>query len=536
MTEPEDAGARGQDAAAGRPLSLRRRYAAAATVCSGLFLLGLDLTVLNVAIPDLQRRLGPTMEQVQWIVDGYALVLGGTVLALGALTDRMGRRRAFVMGLTVCGMAGMAGAVATTPEQVIAARAIMGAGAALFMPATLSIVTNLFPEPALRHRAIALWAVVGSAGGLTGPLIGGWLVEHFSWRAGFWLNLPVAVAVIVLALLLVPESRALQAEPMDIMGAALSTIALLTLVWAVIAAPRQGWTSAPVLAGGAAAALLLASFIVREHRAKAPMLPLELLRAGRISATAASLIVMSFALYGALFLMTLYLQGVMAYTPWQAGVRTLPLLAALGGGAIAAVPLLRRGDPMWPITLGLAVITVAFAVLWDTQAGSGYPHLIVFQVATGLGGGLVAAAATEAVMDAVPGHQAGIGSAINDATRQVGSTLGVAVLGSVLSTVCTSRLDDLTAGRNLPPLPPGATTGGFLNPEYLARLPSPDRSHLLTAAKQAFTDGLCTAAIVTGLVTAMATAAGALLLRRPATGTGAAHRQLAQDSWPARET
>lgn len=491
-----------------------RRYAATTVMCCGLFLLGLDLTILNVAIPDLQRRLEPSMAQVQWIVDGYALVLGGTVLALGAVTDRMGRRRAFITGLAICGAAGTAGAVAEAPAQIIAARCGMGAGAALLMPATLSVITNLFPEPALRRRAIALWAVIGSAGGLTGPLVGGWLVEQFSWRAGFWINLPVAALTIALALWLVPETRAARSERLDLLGAALASAALLTLIWAVIEAPRLGWTSTPVVTGYVASAVLLVVFVRQQSRCAHPMLPLWLLRTGRISASALAMAMSAFGTYGALFLMTLYLQGILGYTPWQAGVHTLPLLGALGLGAVLALPLLARGEETPPIILGLLLSAVAFTVLAGTQADSGYPRLVVFQLIAGVGGGMVAAAATEAIMNAVPPDRAGLGSAVNDATRQVGACLGVAVQGSVLTTVCTSRLDTFIQGHELPSHLPSTLARGTAVTDDLTVLPASVRTELLTTARHAFIDGLTAAAITAAAVTLAAAAASYALHRR----------------------
>ncbi|MFF8271720.1 MFS transporter [Streptomyces sp. NPDC016562] len=497
-----------------QPLTLPRRYAATAVVCSGFFLLGLDLTVLNVAIPDIQRRLEPSIAQVQWIIDGYALVLGGTVLALGAATDRIGRRRAFVIGLALCGATGVIGAVASNPAQIIAARCGMGAGAALLMPATLSVVTDLFPEPALRRRAIALWAAVGSAGGIAGPLIGGRLVEDFSWRAGFWINLPVAAVVIALAMRLVPESRAARPARIDVPGAMLSTGGLLALVWAIIEAPARGWASGPVITGYTVAALLLCAFVTHQSRAAEPMLPLRLLATGRIRAGACALAVTSFGVAGALFMMTLYLQTILGYSPWQAGLHTLPLLAALGVGAVLALPLLARGDELVPITLGLALMTAAFAVMAGTGTTSAYPRLALFQVIAGLATGLVAASGTEAVMKAVPSHQTGLGSAINDASRQIGSSLGVAVQGSLLTTVFTSHVETLAGAGHLPPdalhhLAAGTVRGA--RPDGDAE---PLREGLVTTAQQAFIDGMTSAATAAGAVTLAATLAAAYVLIR----------------------
>lgn len=494
----------------------RARWAAAAVVCLGLFLLGMDLTILNVAVPDLQRDLGPSMAQVQWIVDAYALVLGGLVLTAGALTDRIGRRRAFTIGLAVCGTASALGALAEEPGPVIAARCGMGAGAALLMPATLSIIGNLFTEPAARRRAIALWAAVLGLGGMTGPVLGGALVEGFSWRAGFWVNVPLVAVTLVLTALVVPVTPVTPVTPVmpvvpfvpetgpgragrrgdvraegrcgqriDLPGAMLSACGLLTLVWAVIESPVKGWTSTPVLSGFALAAALMTAFVVHEKRRAAhAMLPLPLLRRPGVLRGAVSLALLSFALYGALFVITLYLQGVLGYTPWQAGVRTLPLAAALAVGSLAAPRVLARHEERTPIAAGLALVTGAFVVLAHTRAASGYGHLMLFEVIAGLGAGLAAVAGTESVMGAVPLSRAGLGSAVNDATRQVGAALGVAVQGSVLSTVVTDRL---------------GSAGSAAGPTAVLP-PTP-------VARQAFVDGLTATALTAGAVTLAATLA-----------------------------
>jgi len=471
-------------------LGTGRRWAAALVVCSGIFLLGLDFTVLNVAVPDLQRDLGPSVAQVQWVVDGYALVLAGLVPATGAVTDRLGRRRAFVAGLAVCGAAAAWGASSSHAWQLVAARGGMGAGAALLMPATLSIITTLFPEPGPRRRAIALWTAAGGVGGMAGPVVGGWLVEVFSWRAGFWVAVPPAAAGIAAALLVVPESRAAGAGRVDARSVALSATGLVALVWAIIESPARGWTSPPVLTAYGVAAVLLVAFTRRQARVRVPVLPLPLLRRPRIGLNAVALAMMSFGLYGALFLTTLHLQGVLGHSPWEAGVRTLPLAVALAAGAVAAPPLLARRGERMPVVAGLAVVTGSFALLSTVDASSGYPPVLAFQLVAGFGAGLVATAGTEAVMGAVPPDRAALGSAINDVTRQVGACLGVAVQGSVLTAVSAPRLRDL---------PAGAT---FLDAWAAAeRLPEPARARVVATAREAFVAGLTTAAVIAAAVT-----------------------------------
>lgn len=487
-----------------------RRVWAAGVVCLGLFMLGMDLTVLNVAVPQLRDALDATTAQVQWIVDGYALMLGGSVLAVGAVTDRWGRRRCFVLGVAVCGASSVGGALAGEPWQVIASRCGMGAGAALLMPATLGALHHMFPEPELRRRAIAVWAAVGGLGGLSGPVIGGWLVEHASWRAAFWINLPLTVVIIAAACLVVPESRAQRSAAFDAAGALLSTAGLLALVWAIIEGPHQGWTSLPVMTGFALAGLVLAAFLAWERRVPAPMLPLHLLARPGIGVAAAALALMSFALFGALFVLTLYLQGVLGYSPVEAGVRTLPLPAGLAVGAAAAVAVQRRVGIRTTVVTGLLVVAASLAIWATTTAQSGYGHCALFQAVAGVGAGLVAAAGTESVMESVPTEQAGLGSAINDATRQVGSALGVAVQGSLLTAVFTTRFVEAPAVTAAGPAVADAARHSLLSvPQQAALLPPDQQIAVLSAGRDAFIDAMtltATTAAVVVLLTAVTAA------------------------------
>ncbi|WP_420167330.1 MFS transporter [Streptomyces violaceoruber] len=411
-------------------------------MCSALFLLGLDFTVLNVAIPALQMDLGPSMAQTQWIVDGYALVLGGCVLATGIVGDTYGRRRAFVAGLVVCALASVLGARADAVEQVIVARCGMGLGAALFMPATLATIVHVFSDDADRRRAISLWAAVAGIGALAGPLAGGWLVEHSTWRAVFWVNVPLALVLAAVALRMVPESRDPRPGRLDRRGAVLSCAGLLALVWAVIEAPGRGWSSTEVLVAFAIAGVLLGLFTIWESRTDRPMIPPPLLKRGPVGPACVALAVMSFCGMGAMFILTLYLQQVRGHSPWEAGVRTLPMSLALAAGAAFAPTLLSRFGARVPVSAGLVLVAGGFAVMTRLETGSGHAHVLAFEALVGMGSGLVAPVATELVLTAVPAAKSGLGSALNDATRQVGSTLGVAVLGSILATVFTTRIED----------------------------------------------------------------------------------------------
>ncbi|POM27345.1 Multidrug resistance protein stp [Actinomadura rubteroloni] len=488
-------------------LSMRRRWAATVVVCLGLFLIGIDFTVLNVAIPDLQRDLRLSTTDVQWIIDGYAVAMSGSVLAAGAVADRIGRRRAFVLGMLLCVVTSVAGGLADTSAQVIAARAGMGLGSALVMPATLSIVTRLFPEPALRRRAIAVWSAVAGIGGLLGPVIGGWLVDRWSWHAGFWVNVPIAVTAVFLAWWLVPESRAPGRMSLDLLGAALSALGLTALVWAVVEGPDRGWASTAIVLAFGSAALLLVLFAIWQVRHRSPMLPLSLLRVPRIGTGLAALALMSFIAFGSFFILVVYLQGVLGYSPWEAGVRTLPMSVAMIAGSAATLPLMSRVGGNAMTLLGFACVTGSFALLATTTADSGYDRLVVFQLVLGVGCGLSLSALTGTVMDAFPAASAGLGSALNDVARQVGMGLGVAVQGSILAAVSSHRLHQLL-GRN-----DGSEDVNAILAASAHRHGGPSAT-TVTAAKDAFVTGMARSSVVDAVVLgAVVVVAAACLIR-----------------------
>ncbi|MFE3238604.1 MFS transporter, partial [Kitasatospora indigofera] len=365
-----------------------RAWAATLVVCSALFLLGLDFTVLNVAVPGLRQDLGPSVTQTQWIVDGYALALGGCVLAAGTLSDTFGRRLAFVAGLTLCAATSVVGAVANGATQVVVARCGMGLGAALFMPATLSTITHVFQGRTVdRRRAMSVWAAVAGIGALTGPVAGGWLVEHYSWRAAFWLNVPVALAVIVPAVLLVPESRSPRPGRLDLPGAALSCGALLALVWGIIEAPERGWTSWRVLTAFAGAAALLALLLRWENCSPAPMLPVGVLRRRGVPGAVLALALMSFAVFGTMFLLTFYLQQVRGLSAWSAGLRITPLSLGLAIGAGATSLLSKRFAARVPVAAGLSLIGLGCVILAGLDSGSGDVPVVAFEALAGFGAG-----------------------------------------------------------------------------------------------------------------------------------------------------
>ncbi|GHD03879.1 MFS transporter [Streptomyces violarus] len=418
-------------------------------LCTGLFLIGLDVTVMNVALPTLQSDLDPGPQGLLWMADAYTLALACCVLPAGVWSDTHGRRRAFALGLALCGTASVGGGLATCTGQVVTARLAMGCGAALLMPSTLSLITVVFPDPAARRRAVAVWTFVAGLGALAGPVVGGLLVEHYGWRAGFWINVPVVVVALAVTGRWVPESRHPRPGPPDRAGTGAVTCGMGALVWSIIQGPVRGWTDPAIGTGFTLAALAFAFLLRWERHHPAPLLPPRLFADRRFTAAAAALAWMFFALFGSLFLLTLYLQTQLHHTPAQTGARLLPLAAALGAGAGASLLIAPRWGDRLPVTTGMLLVASGFGFLALAPPASGYAPALGYQLVAGFGAGLAAAPATEAVLGAVPGERAGTGAAINDLLREVGGALGIAVLGSLLAAHHTHRPPPGTAQQPL---------------------------------------------------------------------------------------
>jgi EmrB/QacA subfamily drug resistance transporter len=405
------------------------------------FLINLDTTLVNVALPALVRELHATTTELQWVVDSYNLVFAALLLTFGSLSDRFGRKGMLLAGLVVVGTASLAGGFTTDPAQLIAARSLMGLGAAMTFPATLSVISNVFTERSERARAIGLWGAVSGVAIAMGPIAGGWLLEHFSWASIFIAMAPVAAVAVILAALTVPASKDPDAAAPDIAGLLLSSATMALLVFTIIEAPAYGWVAARSLAGFAASAVLFAAFIVRERRAAHPMLDVRLFRNMRFSAASGAVTVSFFTLFGFIFLMTQYFQFVRGYGPLSTGVHLLPVALSVAAGSVAGTQLALRAGTKLIVTIGL-VATAAFYgwVAATTSATTSYGIIAAQMVLYGLGMGLTSAPATESIMGAIARSKAGVGSAVNDSTRLVGGTLGVAVIGSVAASVYGSLL------------------------------------------------------------------------------------------------
>lgn len=419
----------------------RMRWWSLLVLCLSLIIITLDNTILNVAIPTIQRELGATTSELQWMVDSYTLVFAGLLLTAGALGDRFGRRGALAFGLAVFAIASITAALSDSAGQVIAARAVMGIGGAFIMPSTLSIITNVFPDEE-RGRAIGIWAGVSALGIAIGPVAGGLLLEHFTWSSIFWVNVPVASFAIVAGRLVVPTSKDPVAARLDPVGALLSIAGLGVLVYAIIEAPEAGWTAPETLAGFALSALLLVGFAVSERRSDHPMLDVSFFRNPRFTAASAAITLVFFGMFGTTFLFTQYMQFVLGYSALETGVRLLPMAGMLMLFAPLSARWVERFGTKRVVTTGLVI--VAAGMLWQVgaTADSGYGRFVVGLMVMALGMANVMAPATESIMGSLPRAKAGVGSAVNDTTRQVGGALGVAVIGSALASVYAARVRD----------------------------------------------------------------------------------------------
>jgi EmrB/QacA subfamily drug resistance transporter len=476
------------------------------------FVINLDTTLVNVALPALTRELGASTGQLQWVVDAYNLVFAALLLTSGSLSDRFGRKGMLMAGLLVFGAASFIGGFAGSPSELIGARAVMGLGAAMTFPATLSLLTNVFTSRRERALSIGLWGATAGVAIALGPIVGGFLLGHYSWGSIFWLLGPVSVAVIVLVALFVPRSRTPDQHRLDYLGLALSAGFMALLVYTIIEAPGWGWASAASLAGFAGSVVLLIAFIVAERRAAEPMLDVRLFSDLRFSAASASVTISFFTLLGFIFLITQYFQFIRAYSPLSAGVHLLPVAGAVAVGSVLGTRLAVRVGTKAIVTAGLALQAGFYFWAAGTLSPTlGYGTIAIQMVVYGLGMGLTSAPATESIMGAVAADKAGVGSAINDSTRLLGGTLGVAVIGSVYATLYSSRLTSAlpaslpAALASLARQSIGAAYG--ISGQLALHGQSAAAGLVHQAATGAFDHGLATGCVVAGAVAA----AGALL-------------------------
>ena len=475
------------------------------------FVINLDTTIVNVALPSVVRQLHASNAQLQWVVDAFNLLFAASVLAFGSLSDRFGRKGMLLAGLSVFGVASLAGGLMGSPGQLIVARAVMGAGAAMVFPSTLSMLTNVFTERSERARAIGLWGAITGAAIALGPIVGGWLLQAFDWRSIFFAMAPIAAVAGLMTARYVPTSRDADAPRTDRMGFALSIATIALLVYTIIEAPTYGWGSIRTLGGFALTAVLMAAFVAWERRTDEPMLDVDLFRNPRFTAASGSVAISFFALSGFIFLVTQYFQFLKGYAPLSTGVRLLPVASLVAISSILGTKLAVRFGTKLVVASGLLLMAGFF--LWVTSASvaTGYGTIAAQMVVLGTGMGLTSAPATEAIMGVVPKAKAGVGSAVNDTTRLLGGTLGVAVIGSVYASLYASGLARaLPAGlpATLTRTAHGSLGAALTVSDRLARAGHTELATIVhNAASAAFFHGFHTADVVAAGVAA----AGALM-------------------------
>lgn len=413
------------------------RLVVLATCCLSLFIVGIDVSAVNVALPSIGAELGASSSQLQWVIDAYTLVLASLLMFGGSLGDRLGRKRVFQFGLFVFAVGSAACSLSTTPQMLIGARALQAVGGSMLNPVAMSIVTNTFTEQAARARAIGMWGAAFGISMAIGPVVGGALVGSVGWQAIFWLNVPVCVAAVVLTALFIPESRAERPRRPDPAGQILMTLFLATLTFGIIEGRGLGWGSVTVLGCFGIAAVSLAALIAVESRRAEPLVDLRFFGSVPFSGAGVGAILAFSAMGGFLFLNTLYLQQVRGLSPLQAGLMTLPMAAATAVCAPVSGRWLARSGPRPPMVVaGIATAISGLLLTWVDRDTS-FWFLGVAYIIFGIGSGLVNAPITNAAVSGMPKEQAGVAAAITSTSRQVGTSLGVALFG----TIAFSRLD-----------------------------------------------------------------------------------------------
>jgi len=421
-------------------MALKNRWLALVGLIISVVVLGFDLTIMNVALPTIAADIGASTNELQWIVDSYAVVFAAAMLPAGLLGDRFGRRKLLVTGLAIFMGGSILGAMVSTPGMVIAARTIMGLGAALIMPLALSVIPTLFKGEEQTKAVVAV--TVGMSAGLPfGPLVSGWLLDHFWWGSVFVVNIPLVAIGIVACLTLIPETRDPSSPPIDVVSAALGILGLGALVYGLIEAPVEGWGAPVIVASMAAGVLMLIGLVMRARRQSRPMLDLELLGkpAFRWNATIATLAM--FVMMGLVFVLPLYLQAVQGYDAFGTGLRLLPLLIGMIVVARAVPPLTTRLGSRPVIVAGMAVLGIAMLLGSTTDTGTGYGFTALWMTITGLGVSFAMMPAIDNALAALPEGREGTGTGLLTTLRQVGGAIGVALLGSLLNAVFTDRID-----------------------------------------------------------------------------------------------
>jgi EmrB/QacA subfamily drug resistance transporter len=482
-------------------------------LCVSLLVIVLDNSILNVALPTLARPavhggIGASESSLQWIVDAYTIVFAGLLLTAGSLGDRFGRYGALAIGLAIFGIGSALAATANDPASLIGWRGFMGIGGALIMPATLSIITNVFTDPRERGRAIGVWAGVSGIGVGLGPVTGGFLLQHFWWGSVLLVNVPIVIFGLIAGFFFVPNSKDPAAPKLDPVGAVLSIIGLSTLLWGVIEGPSRGWGSTDVISAFVIGFLVLGAFMLWELNYSSPMLDFHFFENPRFSAASGSITLTFMALFGSIFLLTQYLQTVLGFSPLKAGAILIPMSLVMMVMAPTSARFVERVGTKVVVGTGLCIVAVGLLLQSQFTTTTSVGAVVLITMVLGLGMANIMAPATESIMGSLPRAKAGVGSAVNDTTRQVGGAVGVALLGSLMSTRYLSEVKSGLALGSFPPAVRGHITSN-VGPAVATgkALPGAIGVHVQTVAKDAFMSGLHLAVIVAAGIIVVAAAA-----------------------------
>ena len=497
----------------------RRKLLTLGAMCFALFMVMLDNTVVNVALPKIQKDLGSGVSGLQWIVDAYTLIFASFMLTGGTIGDIFGRKRTFQTGLLVFSAGSLLCGVAPGIGVLILGRGIQGIGAAALLPGTLSILTNTFPDPAERAQAIGLWAGVSGLALAAGPVLGGFMVDSLGWQSVFFLNVPVGIIAFFVAARFVAESKNPEGRRLDLSGQVLGIAMLGSLTYALIEGNAEGWRSPLIVGLLVAAAVALVAFVIVETRGESPMLQLHFFRNSTFTAANSVAFLISFGMFGMFFFLSLYLQNVHGYSAVQAGVRFLPQTVAIIITAPLAGRLAGRIGSRLPMTIGLLMTGSALLLLTRAQVDTSYGLLWWNFTLAGVGMGLTMTPMTAAVMGTVPPARAGMASATTNTSREVGGVFGIALLGAIVTARMKTALVGKLASAGLAPDIQGrivaSVSHGAGGGADIAKLPPAARGVVVPAINSSYVTGMHAALIVAGVALLVGSVVAAVFVQRP---------------------
>jgi DHA2 family multidrug resistance protein-like MFS transporter len=501
------------DDAEGQSKATRREWIGLAVIALPCVLYAMDLTVLNLAVPKLSEDLKPTSAQLLWILDIYGFLVAGSLITMGTLGDRIGRRRLLMFGAAAFGAASVVAAFSNSAEMLIATRALLGVAGATLAPSTLSLIRNMFHDPQQRTFAIGVWVTSYSIGGAIGPLLGGVVLQYFWWGAVFLLGVPVMVLLLILGPRLLPEYRDPNAKPLDILSAVLSLIGVLLVIFGLkrVAEHGLGWVAVISVVAGVLVAIV---FVRRQKKLEHPLIELQLFKSRTFTAALAMYLIGTFAIFGSFVFIAQYLQLVLGLSPLEAGLWSLPSFVSFVAGSMIVPRLARRFPPAQLIVAGLVIAAVGFAVLTQVDRANPLAVIVIGSIIYSLGGSPVVILATDIIVGSAPVERAGAASAISETSSELGGALGIAVLGSIGTAVYRMRM--LDAMPNGVPADVAEIARGTLGgaTAVAEQLPGQLGAALLGTARDAFVQAFVTTAAVNAILVLSAAIAAALLLRR----------------------